>query len=245
MGGRRRGTSVSLRAQRRGDETVRGVNFFGDAIPAVWLALSGLASGWLLIHALRGRPWRWLESDSRQHAYAGSIVACMLLWTIAGKLGAGPSFHMLGMTILTLMFGPGLAFLGAVLALTGVSAAGLAGWEAFGLNALLMGAVPVASSYVVYRWADRRLPNHFFVYVLVSAFLNGAFAMIASRLAAMLVLWLAGTGAASVAPGDYIVASVLLAWGEALTSGMIVTIFVVYRPAWVRLFDDARYIVGR
>ena len=162
-----------------------------------------------------------------------------------GKLGAGPSFHILGTTMLTLMFGPRLAFAAACLALAGVSAAGQAGWEAFGLNALLMGAVPIASSYAVYRWADCRLPNHFFIYVLISCFVNGGVAMIASRLAAMGVLWLAGGGASAVSAGDYLIASVLLAWGEALTTGMMMTIFVVYRPDWVRLFDDARYIVGR
>jgi uncharacterized membrane protein len=26
---------------------------------------------------------------------------------------------------------------------------------------------------------------------------------------------------------------------------MMMTVFVVYRPGWVMLFDDARYIVGR
>lgn len=221
------------------------MNLFGGAVAAAWLWIGNLACAALLVHALRSRPWTWLESDSRQHAYAGSIVACMLLWTISGKLGAGPSFHILGTTILTLMFGPRLAFVAACLALAGVSAAGLAGWEAFGVNALLMGAVPIASSYALYRWADRRLPNHFFVYVLVSAFVNGGLAMTASRLAAMAVLWLAGSGAPAVAAGDYLIASVLLSWGEALTTGMIMTLCVVYRPGWVRLFDDARYIVGR
>jgi len=221
------------------------LNLFGGAVAAAWLWIGNLACAALLLLALRGRPWTWLESQSRQHAYAGTIVACMLLWTISGKLGAGPSFHILGTTVLTLMFGARLAFAAACLALAGVSAAGLAGWEAFGLNALLMGAVPIASSCVVYRWADRRLPNHFFVYVLVSCFVNGGLAMIASRLAAMGVLWLAGSAAPTVSADDYLIASVLLAWGEALTTGMMMTIFVVYRPDWVRLFDDGRYIVGR
>lgn len=221
------------------------MNLFGGTIDSAWVWSGNLACAMFLVGALRTRPWTWLESDSRQHAYAGSIVACMLLWTIAGKLGAGPSFHILGTTVVTLMFGPRLAFLAACVALVGVSAAGLAGWEAFGLNALLMGAVPIVSSYAIFRWADRRLPNHFFVYVLVAAFVNGALAMMASRLAAMLVLWLAGGGSPAVSLGDYLIASVLLAWGEALTTGMIMTIFVVYRPGWVKLFDDTRYIVGR
>jgi uncharacterized membrane protein len=57
--------------------------------------------------------------------------------------------------------------------------------------------------------------------------------------------WYAGIPEAGTATSDYLLASVLLAWGEALTTGMMMTVFVVYRPGWVMLFDDARYIVGR
>lgn len=221
------------------------MNLLDNAVPAVWLWAGNFAAALLLLFALRSRPWSWLDTNSRQHAYAGGTVVCMLLWSIAAKLGGGPSFHLLGTTVLTLMFGPRLAFLAACAALVGVSVAGSAGWTAYGLNALLMGAVPVAASYAVFVWADRRLPNHFFVYVLVSAFVNGALAMTACRLATLLLYRIAGTPAAVTATSDYLLASVLLAWGEALTTGMMMTVFVVYRPAWVRLFDDARYIIGR
>jgi uncharacterized membrane protein len=221
------------------------VNLFGSLVSPVWLWAGNLALAALLYGAVRTQPWRWLAAGSRLHAYAGATVACMLLWSISAKLGSGPGFHLLGTTVLTLLFGPRLALLSTVLVLIGVSAAGLAGWEAFGLNALLMGAVPIATSYAVYRWSDRRLPNHFFVYVLVTSFLNGGLAMTASRCAAHGLLWLAGNAGAGVAANDYVLASVLLAWGEALISGMMMTLCVVYRPDWVMLFDDAKYIVGR
>lgn len=199
----------------------------------------------LLYIALRPRPWTWLGTDSRVHAFAGATVACMALWWIAGRLGSGPSFHLLGTTVLTLMFGPRLALLAVVLALAGVTAAGRAAWQAFGHNALLMGAVPIAASFAFYRWVDRRLPNHFFVYVFIAAFVNGALAMAASRLATAAALWITVGAGAAAARQDYLLASVLLAWGEALTTGMMMTVFVIYRPGWVRLFDDARYLAGR
>lgn len=221
------------------------VNLQGGAIPAFWLWLGHAAFAGLLAAALLRRPWGWLAPDTRQHAFAGAVVACMLLWSIAGRIGGGPSFHVLGTTVLTLMFGPSLAFIAAALVLVGVTAAGAAGWAAFGVNSLLMAAIPIAVSYAVYRWADRRLPNHFFVYVLVCAFVNGGLAMTASRLAARGLASVAGIPAGEVAASDYLIATVLLAWAEALITGMLITIFVVYRPGWVRLFDDRRYLVGR
>lgn len=219
------------------------------------LTAEWIASGWywaadlvllaLLVAALRTRPWRWLETDSRVHAFAGATVACMMLWSISGRVGSGPGFHLLGTTVLTLMFGPRLALLATVLALAGVTAAGRAGWQAFGMNALLMGALPIGLSFAIYRWVDRTLPNHFFVYVFVTAFLNGGLAMGVSRMASRAIEWAAGAMGPVVEPLDYMLASVLLGWGEALTTGMMMTVFVIYRPGWVQLFDDARYLLGR
>lgn len=196
----------------------------------------------LLAAVVHARPWTWLQDGSRMHAFAGATVACMLLWSIAGRLGSGPSFHLLGTTVLTLMFGPRLALLAAVLAVAGTTLAGRAVWASFSMNLLLMGAVPVMTSYAVYRLVDRALPNHFFVYVFVSAFVNGAIAMGASRLAVAAALWLAGGANPGTQLHDYLLASVLLSWGEALFSGMMMTVLVIYRPGWVRLFDDTRYL---
>ena len=209
-----------------------------------WLWLGNLACLGLVVAAVRSGTWRLLAA-SRLHVFAGATVVCMLLWTISGSVGRTLSFHLLGVTILTLMFGTSLAFLASVLALIGISIAGLAAWQAFGLNALLMGALPIAVSYGIYRFADRRLPNHFFVYVLVSAFVNGGAAMAASRFGALALFWLSGVATGASSASDYLLSSVLLAWGEALLTGMLMTLLIVYRPGWVHLFDDARYIMGR
>lgn len=209
------------------------------------LLLGSILFAGVLLVALRFSSWTWLAIGGRQHAFAGAIVTCMLLWSISAKLGGGPSFHLLGVTTLTLMFGPALAVVAATLALTGVTLAGAAGWGAFGMNALIMGAVPIATSYALYRLVDARLPNHFFVYVLLSAFVNGGIAMMASRMSTLALLWLSAGSAGTVAVSDYVLSSVLLAWGEALTTGMLMTLFVIYRPDWVKLFDDGRYLMGR
>jgi len=219
------------------------LNLVADTFSPPWLWLANLVCLGLGAAAVRASPWRTLGTAGRQHVFAGATVACMVLWTITGRVGSELGFHLLGTTILTLMFGPWLAFIATLLALAGISIARLAAWQAFGLNAILMGALPVAVSYGVFRLADRRLPNHFFVYVLVAAFLNGAAAMTASRLGGLALLWL-GTKAPGI-HSDYLVATVLLAWAEALFTGMVMTILIVYRPGWVLLFDDARYVLNR
>ena len=39
--------------------------------------------------------------------------------------------------------------------------------------------------------------------------------------------------------------ALLISWGEAFTTGMMVTVMVVYRPAWVETFDDVKYIQNK
>lgn len=189
--------------------------------------------------------WRMLAAVDGLHVFAGATVACMLLWTIAGNVGPGLSFHLLGTTIVTLMFGARLAVVVAALATVAITLAGLAGWQAFGLNVLLMGVVPVAVSRLFLVAVERGLPSHFFVYVLVGAFLNGGVAMAVNGIATVSVLALAGTREPAWLFGEYLPYCLLLGWGEALLTGMVVTIFVVYRPGWVRTFDDDRYLAGR
>ncbi|HVB49982.1 MAG TPA: hypothetical protein VNF69_16515 [Burkholderiales bacterium] len=36
--------------------------------------------------------------------------------------------------------------------------------------------------------------------------------------------------------------ALLLAFGEALLTGTLITVFVVYRREWVATFDDARWL---
>ena len=41
---------------------------------------------------------------------------------------------------------------------------------------------------------------------------------------------------------DYLPYFILMAWSEAVTTGMAITLMVVYMPHWVSTFDDKRYL---
>jgi uncharacterized membrane protein len=108
-----------------------------------------------------------------------------------------------------------------------------------------MAALPVAVTWATLRFAERRLPPNFFVYVFVVAFFGAALSLVAAGLAGALVLTLGGGRAAGVVFGDYVPYLAYLAFGEASLNGMAMTLLIVYRPRWVATFDDARYIDGR
>ena len=227
------------------------MNFTAPGLPASLLPESFYLVGWLGLAILL---WRWLMSgDWRRLAEAqwlnlflGATVAVLALWQIRTGFKPGLSFHLYGLAALTLMFGFWRATFSGVLILLANAAFGHASWGALGVDALLMAALPAAVSWGVCRLIERRLPNHFFIYVLGNGFFGAALSVAAVGLATTALLALAGAY-----PLDYLLtqytpyATVLLGWAEAFSTGMAVTVMAVYRPAWLETFDDAKYIQNK
>jgi uncharacterized membrane protein len=139
------------------------------------------------------------------------------------------------------MFGAPLALIGLAAAAAAATLAGAGDWAAFGARVLAAGVLPIAISHLVLRLAEARLPPNFFVYVFVAAFLGGAAAMVGAGVAtaAAIALW-SGAGASALDAWTAMV--LMLAFGEATLTGMLATLFVVYKPAWVGTFSDERYL---
>jgi uncharacterized membrane protein len=226
------------------------MNFTAPALFAPVLPASLLLLGWLGL-ALLG--WRWLMSgDWRQLAeprrlnlFLGATVVTLALWQIRTGVKPGLSFHLYGMAALTLMFGFWRATFAGVLILVANAVFGRGSWGALGIDALLTAALPAALSWVLFRLLDRRLPNHFFIYVLGNGFFGAALSVAAIGLATTALMALASAYPLEYLLSHYTPYALLISWGEAFTTGMLVTVMVVYRPAWVETFDDARYIQNK
>lgn len=219
------------------------MNLPDHLLPSAWSWLAYIFFGLVLGRAIYVAPWRRLQDNEALHLWLGSCVGLMLVWGFL-KTGIKPglNFHVLGATLFTLMFGPYLAIVGLSVVLLGVTLFGFSGWESFSINGLLMCGLPVAVSYAIFRLADSKLPNHFFVYIFVNAFIGGALAMAAVGLAVTALLALAGVYSVDYLTSNYLPYYLLMGWSEAVLSGMLATLLVVYRPQWVSTFDDARYI---
>jgi len=206
------------------------------------LLVSHLAFWPLLIWVVLTAPWRYLGEQNRLHVFLGSAVAQFLLWQIRADIVGGVHLHLLGATVMTLMFGWRLATLGGCIALTLSTLAGRADWISFALNAWLTVVVPVAVSYRFARFVEHWLPNHFFVYVYMSAFAGGALSMAGVGLLSTLLLRVTNVLSAGSATGQYFLPFVLFLFPEAFFSGALMTLMIVYRPNWVASFDDRRYL---
>ncbi len=198
-----------------------------------------------LLHAVWRAPWWRLRDGVAQHAWLAMTVGVLLLWQIRAQLPSGLAIHLLGATLLTLMFGRQFALISLSIVLLVTSATGQADWAAFGLNGLLMGVLPVALSWSFGRLVATRLPRHFFVYIFLNAFLGGALSIAACALAGAAVLGLAGGFSGGQLLQYHLGGSLLLVFPEGFVTGMLMTLFVIYAPRWVTTFRDEYYLTGK
>lgn len=191
------------------------------------------------------RAWAPLRQAARLNLWCAAIAVVFTLWCIRYSVKPGLALHLMGATILMLMFGPRLAQLALYVVAGGVVATGVATVDAYPGSALLAGTLPVWVSWLLLRLVERRLPANIFVFIFVGGFISAALAMVASALATVVLHAAAGTYARGYLTEYYLPYALLLAWGEAFITGMVMALMVVYYPQWVLLFDDKRYLERR
>ncbi|KAA6185410.1 molecular chaperone DnaJ [Thiohalocapsa marina] len=210
---------------------------------AKWTALA-LYLGCLLL-ALWLAPWRKLLSARLTHVLFGATVVLMVLWQMDTQVQPGLSYHLLGLTAVTLVFSWAFAVIAASVALLGVYVNTGAGWDGFALNALLGGVLPITLTQIlliVIRWY---LPKQFFVYVLVNGFLTAG--LVGLAMGYMAAWLLVGSGAYTFSELSQTVLPFfpLMFLPEAMLNGWIMVILVAFRPEWVYSFSDEQYLKGK
>lgn len=218
------------------------MNLPDDLLPQGWYWLGYALFVPALAYEVWRAPWHRLRDPAQLNVWLGTIVGVLTLWQIAAAIKPGLNFHLLGATLFTLMFGPRLAVAGLTLVVAASSAWSGGAWQSFGLNGLIMAVIPVTVSYALFRLIETRLPNHLFVYIFLTAFVGAGVAVSAVGMVTTTLLAGAGAYPSSQLFDLYLPYYLLLAWSEAVFTGMAMTLFVVYKPEWVCTFDDQRYL---
>lgn len=190
-------------------------------------------------------PWERLKDSEQMNVWLGMVVLLILVWSLKAGIKPGLGFHLLGATVFVLSFGPHLAFVGLSIVTAGITLNGAAGPFAFALNALLLAGLGVAFSHLLFRSLSSVLPRHFFVYIFINGFLAAALTIIAVGLCVTIFLAALGVYEWDYLFTEYFPYFFLLAFSEAWLSGMLMTLFVIYRPNWVVTFDDSRYLTNK
>jgi uncharacterized membrane protein len=208
----------------------------------LWSLIIYAASLFLVV---RLACWRLVLEREWLHLFLGSCVALILLWHIRAHVDPVWSFHLLGITSLTLMFGWSFAVLAGSIAEFAVALNSTQNWTGFALNAFLLILMPATLTQVILVLVRSLLPKNFFIFVLVNAFLTaGLVAMVSGFLAAGLLVY-SGAHDWEYLQLNFVPFFPLMFLPEAIINGWIVTMLVLYKPGWVVSFSDEFYLKGK
>lgn len=206
-----------------------------------WLGLIGML-GW----SLKTAPWYKVKSDNgAQNIWLFISVVVFFIWQLGASLGAGVTFHFLLMTMMTLMFGVQFAFMGMLLALLGVTYFSELGWLALGINALLMGGLPILITQLMLRMSERYLEQNFFVYVFFNAFLAGGIGVVLSLTLGGIIMGVNEAHSFEYLAQHYFPFIPLMATPEGFVNGMLIAAIVLLKPHWLSSFSDRTHLDGR
>ena len=198
-----------------------------------------------LLLAVRLAYWRLLLNREQLHVFLGSCVVLILLWQVRAQVDPTWSFHLLGITAVTLMFGWSFAVVAGSIAEFAVSVNSMQNWESFALNVFLVTLVPATLTQAMLLLVRRLLPKNFFIFVLINAFFTaGLVAMVSGFLAVGLLLY-SGARDWEYLQLDLVPLFPLMFLPEAVINGWIVTLLVLYKPRWVLRFSDELYLRGK
>jgi uncharacterized membrane protein len=220
-------------------------------IPFGVLADVWVWAGWgfallLLGIAVKTAPWHKVIGDREaQGVFLAAVLLVFALWSVKAGIGPGLSFHFIGATIITLMFGWQFALMLLALVMIAFGFLGSIGWDALGMNWVVLAGTPVAVTWVALKISYRYLPHHFFVYTFLNAFLVGALAMIITVLVLSVVLVSGNVIGWDRLSYQFLPMLPMMAAPEAFINGFIMTILVVYRVNWVSTFTDEQYLKGK
>jgi uncharacterized membrane protein len=210
-----------------------------------------LADGWIWAHfiywpifvlALYRAPWHILLQNDSSNILFATCAAVFFIWVLKVNVETGLSIHLLGSTILTLMFRWQVAVMANAIVVLGITLVTAADFQAYAMNTLITGILPIFISYSIWRINEWYLPPNYFAYIFIAAFLAAGVSMISSGLVSYQILNMLDNNLTSEMLDEYLMVFIPIMYPEAFITGAIISIFVIYKPEWISTFDDKRYL---
>lgn len=212
-------------------------------LPLPWLVAGFVGYIALLGWAAAGLDRRRLMRETqRQHLLFASCVAVMSMWLLRSAVEPGVGVHVLGMTALTLLVGWRQAMLGSLFPVVGTVAAGAEPWQTAGLAGLVLAALPIGVTHLIWLAAERALPRRVSVYLVVCALCGSAVAVMLARLLVLCLLLATGAYTLNMLGRDYLSLLALALVPEAIVNAVAVAALAAWRPQWLSTLPRQRYL---
>jgi uncharacterized membrane protein len=211
----------------RADRLNSGVNILVSHFSSWWLITFSLVAVILVGIAAYRAPWFHLKETESLNILLAVTVGIMVVWTLRAGFSPGLDIHLVG--AITLILVAHTIYAGS-------------SWLALPVNAVLVGALPSLVTRAIFHVSDSRLPNNFFIYIFICAFFGAAVAVATVVFATSAVHWISGAYSWDYLWQNYTRYVPLAMLPEAFITGMLMSVFIAYRPEWVSTFDDSRYL---
>lgn len=211
-------------------------------LPLPWALLAWLLAALSLGWALSAIDWRRLRDFEAQLAFVGVLALSVAARAGRIELQPGMDLHLFGASIAALMFGWRFALIVQALAVTVVALAWQHWWVNPALDYLITGCVPVLATTALLDLAQRKLPLHLFVYLLLNAFFAGALAIVLAHTGKILLLSMLGAYSGDALVENFVLTLPALMFPEGFATGAVLTFLVAWRPRWVATFHDPSYL---
>lgn len=189
--------------------------------------------------ALSFKPWRLLANTALISPLLAALVITPWLWALPWLHRMPIQLQLSGACLIGLVLGWPLAV--PVLCIVALTTGLIAPvpWQQQIDMALWLGIVPATLSFLLGMALRRWVWKNLFVYILGRAFLGTAICLFVSG---ALAQWSGQILTVTVEPDLAMVARWLLAWGDAVVTGMMVAVFVAFRPQWLATWSDRLYL---
>jgi len=217
----------------------------GSLFHPAWLVLFATPVAVALFYALRWADWTRLRDERQQHVWLGVIVFLFFLWNMRVEIQPGFFWHLSGMVIATLMLRWSLAVLAGTIALLAVTLSGLNDWSGLTPSLFFAVVLPATLTQVILGITRAYAPKHFFVYVLVNAFLAGGLIFLFVSLLVVGGLLLLEVFPWHELKQNFLHLVPMMAFPESMLNGWLAAIIVAYKPHWIGSFSDEEYLHGK
>jgi len=211
----------------------------------VWLGLAVI----IFLGALYKSPPSIFTKPPLSFMAIAAILFLTVAWHVSPNLpGQAPGrfygliFHFYGAALLTAMFGPaiGLAILFPVALLSDYLIQGNLIEAA--QHYLMVCVLPTIFAYISIQTIQRWIPKHLFVLILGNGYVAAFLSVILSGIALLIGNLLMNGGSAHIDLEGWLLGLIIIAFMEGSLSGMLLAIFLIFRPSWVATYNEDAYM---
>lgn len=212
----------------------------------IWIILSLVLFGFALY---KSHPAEYIKQPLLTLALS-CVALIAFAWNLKATLPGqgvqtliGFSFHFFGASLMVAMLGiwRAMTLLFCVAFLSGF----LIGGDAFeaSRNYILIGILPATVSASIIYLIKKFMPKHLFVLILGTGYVAGfASVFVSAGLIFFAQQFLMQPPLTLLDPLGWFLGVIILSFMEGSLSGMLLAIFLVYRPDWVFTYNESAYV---